>query len=99
MSEYCQIEIGVCLVASIPFILALTLRRFWPRAPHRIICHAISAALLLALSGGYYYALREYRLAGHDDGSSSMAAYVLVVACLIVIPENLIIYIFPLTKK
>lgn len=100
MNDDVLIWIGLFFVASSPFILALALRRFLPRSPHRLVCHVLSGAFLLFLAAGYVLAARTYKLAGNsDDGSSSMAAFFLFAAALVIIPENLLLYLPWLRKK
>jgi hypothetical protein len=100
MSDDTLIWIGLFFIASSPFILALVLRRFFPRARHRLICHLLSGALLVFLAAMCIHASRAYRLAGNqDDGSSSMAAFLLIAAALVMIPENLLLYLPWRTKR
>ena len=99
MSDDTLFLIGLFLVASSPFILALVLRRFFPRARHRLICHLLSGALLVFLAATYIHALRAFRLAGQDDGNHSMAEFLLIASALVIIPENLLLYLPWRTKR
>lgn len=94
ISDDAIILAGLVLLASSPFCLALLLRWRFRSVNHKLVCHLLSGAYLLYLFITYAVALRAYRLAGNqDDGSCSMAAFLLSTTAAITIPENLLLYL------
>ncbi|WP_145928514.1 hypothetical protein OH491_24450 [Termitidicoccus mucosus] len=99
MSDDTFIWTGLFLFANAPFILALILRYWFPNVRYRLVCHVLSVLLLGYLAIVYFLAERAYRNAGNqDDGGSSMAAFLLLAGCVVIIPENLMLHL-PLFRK
>ena len=78
---------------SLLALLALRLPRYFREGKYRMICHMLSAILLLSMTAGYLAAVLAYWEAGGDDGSSSFAGSFLVLGILFVTPGNLLLYL------